>query len=637
MRNDFKKYAWTLWLVIIAFIGGFIISPSFSGKSAANTELIYIDNEVAIRGEDYQQQLMDTLQRYKDQFKNNFDKSMISQLGLPGQILREMITMVIVLKEAEKLHIKVSDDELNRKILTFPAFQQDGKFIGRARYVQFLRRQHIDVKNFEKQIKNQIVGEKLQSLVTGPLVIDDQALEEKYRKEKDKAELDMITLNTERIKTDITVTDNELTDYYEKNKEEFKSQEKRAAYAIVFNFDDFKKEVHISPKEIYENFKTNMADFRIPGKVKVSRIFLKYGETDRDEVYKQALALQKELTKENFAEKAKAFSQDDKATEGGDWGYMGWKNFTKQEVTMIEALEEQQISSPIDTQAGFAIVYVPEKVVERQQVFNEVQDKIKDTLEQERVKKLVTEKLQSIYDKLGETEDIKAKAREMGVNVIETGLLASGQPVKDIDPMGYISRKMFELKEKEIAFPVQLAKGIALVQLTKIQEPTVEPFAELKDMVSDEVLMAKKVELLKQDAAAISAQLNQMNDEKKIEEFLKKENLTPTAITYNRGNRLSRFPLKKGLDDQVFSLEENRFSSPLAFDDQVVILKLKSKTLTLTADFEKDKAEFYSTQITQLRNNCFKSYIDNKMSTYQVTSNQKLFDKINESVLSRFN
>ena len=53
MRNDFKKYSWTLWLVILAFVGGFILTDAFSGKSQGKTGLIYVDDELMVRGEEF--------------------------------------------------------------------------------------------------------------------------------------------------------------------------------------------------------------------------------------------------------------------------------------------------------------------------------------------------------------------------------------------------------------------------------------------------------------------------------------------------------------------------------------------------------------------------------------------------------
>lgn len=638
MRADFKKYSWTLWLVIIAFVGGFIVTDAFRGKNRAEMGIIYLNDKPVIRAEQFQDELTRRLQTYKDQLKNNFNKSMISQWRIPEQTLQAMIQTTIMLKEAEKLNIKVSDAELRDQIVKLPVLQQDGKFVGQTAYLRWLSAIRMDPAKFENQFKKQVIGEKLQELVSGPLVIDDDTLREKYKKEKDEADLDYITFLIDRVKDDTNPTDDELTTYYEKNKDLFKSQEKRSAYVIAFKFDDYKKEANIAPQEIYDTFRTKKAEFRLPGKTKISRIFLKYAKNDREEILKKAQALQKELTKDNFAEQAKLLSQDNKAKDGGDYGYADWQNFTQQEKTIIDSLEQDQISSPIDTlQGGFSIIFVSEKVAERQQNFNEVKDRIKDTLEQERVKQLVMTKLQQIYSKLGKTENIKAKAGEIGVNVIETELITNGRPIKDIDQMGYISRRMFEMEGKEIAFPVEFMQGIAIVQLAKIEAPAVEPFEKVKVRVKAKVVLAKKVERLMEEAAVISGKLNTMTDEKKIDEFLKQENLTSTAFTYKRGNRLSGYPVTQGLDEKVFSMEENRYSDPMEFNNQVVILKVKSKTIATPADFEKDKTAFYEKQITQSRDRFFSSYLANKMSSYKVSQNQKLFEQIKDDVIQRFN
>jgi peptidyl-prolyl cis-trans isomerase D len=636
MRDSFKKLSWTLWLVIIAFVLGFVMTDAFQGQKQAKKGLVFIDEEPVLQGDEYYRQVMRLLLRYKEQDRN-FDKSMITQRRIPEQMLQGIIDTIVVQKEAEKLNIKVSDREIKDEIIS--RFQRDGKFIGIANYRRLLRENHIDVAEYVSQLKDEVIREKFQELVTAPLVIDEISLREKYKKEKDKADLEYIMLKPDRIKEDIMVEDKEISDYYEKHKENFKSTERRAGYVIALKFDDHKKEVVPSDREMYEYFKKNMAEFVVPGKTKVSRILLKYQKENRDEVFKKTEALQKELTKENFAQKAKEFSQDEKAKSGGDHGYEGWKRFTSQERTIIDSLSEHQISSPIDTQSGFSIVYISELVPQKEPVFNEAREKIKNILEKERVDQLVMKKLQKIYNKLGKAENIKTKAAEMGgVKVIETELLTNGKPVKDVDEMGYISRRLFMLEEKEIAFPVNFIKGLAIVQVAKIEKSEILPLEEVKDKVKNKVMMIKKVDLLKEQAAAISEELIKITDQKKIEEYLKKNDLKAEPLAYRRGNRLSYFPIRKGMDEMVFSMEKDRFSSPLVFEEQqrVVIFKVKAKTITQDSDFQKDKTEFYNQKIRELRYRYFDTFLSGKKDSYQITLNQELYQQLKDDIMTRF-
>ncbi|MCP5105791.1 MAG: hypothetical protein GY950_20555, partial [bacterium] len=42
MRNDFKKYSWTLWLVIIAFMGGFVVIDGLKSGRLEKDDMIFV-------------------------------------------------------------------------------------------------------------------------------------------------------------------------------------------------------------------------------------------------------------------------------------------------------------------------------------------------------------------------------------------------------------------------------------------------------------------------------------------------------------------------------------------------------------------------------------------------------------------
>lgn len=636
MREDFKKYSWTLYLVIIAFVGGFVLTDAFGKKKDFSSDLITVDGEVVVEGNEYQRLLQQTLQRYKSQ---NLNKAMITQFRVPEQVFRSLDSTAIMRVQAKKMGITASREELKLKIITNPNFQREGKFIGRKNYERLLAQNRIHVEDFESQLRDEVIREKFRYLVTNAVVMDQESLKEEFVKEKDKAEIDYMRLNVSRIKDEIKLedTDPSIKEYYEKNKEDFKSAETRAGYVIAYKFDDYKKEIVVPEKEVYDFFIKNKINYVVKGKTKVSRIMLKYGKDNRDAIYKKAEALKKELTAENFAEKAKTVSEDDKAKQGGDHGYFAWKQFTKQEVSIIESLSQGKISTLIDAQTGFSLLYIPEKIKDKPQVFNDVKAKIRDNLETEKVTALVTEKLAKIYKKLSDSDDIKTKAAGMNISVIETELLANGKPIKDIDQMGYISRKLFSMKENAVESPVNFVKGLAIVQLTKIEEPVVEPFETVKAKVKTKVISVKKVDMLLEKAKTYVAELNRITDEKKREKYLKDNDLKFDFATYKKGNKLASLPEKEGLDATLFAAPLKQVSGPLRYDSEVVVYKLKNKTITTDADFDKERSEYYKKKVEEQKSSYFAAYIANLRKSVDVRHNLSLFEEIKENVMSRFN
>jgi len=138
MRNNMKSLSWILWLVILAFIG-FIFVQWGSGRFESEG----LDRDVAaigrtkISGEEFQKNLVRSLDMYSKQFKNNFNRSMINQLGIAEQVFQGMVNERIIDNEADKMHLSVSEAELKNSIRTYPAFQRDGSFIGSEEYERF--------------------------------------------------------------------------------------------------------------------------------------------------------------------------------------------------------------------------------------------------------------------------------------------------------------------------------------------------------------------------------------------------------------------------------------------------------------------------------------------------------------------
>ncbi|MCK4944086.1 MAG: peptidylprolyl isomerase, partial [Candidatus Aminicenantes bacterium] len=371
-------------------------------------------------------------------------------------------------------------------------------------------------------------------------------------------------------------------------------------------------------------------------KTKVSRLFLKYNNENRPEILKKAEDLNSVLSPGNFAQNARELSQDDKASAGGDWGYWEWKNFSSQEQEFIKKMSENQISTPIDTRQGFSIIFISEKIAQQQESFETTKTRIKDVLERDKTYNLVREKLDKIHRKLNPKESLKDQAQELGFKYEETGLLASGEILKGIDETGNVSKKFFTLQKGKIGFPVELRQGMAIVQLSAIIEPGIEAFENIKTNVIDAYVNDRKMNLLMQDAIKLITELKAMHNEKTISRFLKKKNLNVDNLAYKRSNKLSHLPVKKGLDEIIFSLKENQYALPIQYDSEIAIIKLKTKKIVDKNEFENDRTSFYQTQIEKLKNNYFGTYIMKKRGNAEIKFNQELFGKIRDYVMSRY-
>ena len=637
MRSNLKSLSWALWLVILAFVG-FIFIEWGSGRfdpSGDDSNLLTIGGQ-AIPAEKYQYQLSRAIDMYRQRFKESFNKSFIQQLNIPQQVMQSMVNSAVIRNEAAKLNLEVTDKEIGQAIVKYPAFQRDGKFVGQKEYENLLAYSQVRVQDFENDLRNDLLVDKLKSLVSSGLVPDPADLPEKYRQENDKVDAEYIRFDPDRIHETIVPSEGELQAYFQKNKDRFKSPEKRSGLAVTLKYSDFKAAATVSNEELFTYYQENKRSFVLPGKTRVSRILLKYDEKNREDILKQGDALSRELNDKIFAAKAREISQDDKAKDGGDWGYWGWKEFTSQEQRIVEGLAEKEVSTPVDTGKEFSILMASEKVSDRQETFDETKARIRADLEGRKMRERTRKQMDKYYEKIQGSKGLRQATEDLHLKVVEIPEVTNGQTVPGKDPEGYFSRKFFELKTGEISSPLELPEGFGVVQLIRIVPPQAQTLEQARGKISEQVVTAKKVDMLVAQAESILNQLRSLSDPKKIEELLKKENLTLETTEYRRGNRLADLPRLNGLDDTIFAMSEGTFSSPIRFQTAVMLIKPKSKKVTTPADFEREKAKFYEQKKSELQDSFFSAYVWSKRENYPVKVNSQLLAKINDYVISRF-
>ncbi len=131
MRRHRNWLNWSLVLVCLAFIIFYI--PDFlrgsSGDAASGDSVAVVEGR-EIKADEFRRTYQAQLQAYRAAYGGNMSEQLLKQLGVEQQILQQMVDERASLAEAERLGLKVSDEEVRQRILAIPAFQENGAFIG---------------------------------------------------------------------------------------------------------------------------------------------------------------------------------------------------------------------------------------------------------------------------------------------------------------------------------------------------------------------------------------------------------------------------------------------------------------------------------------------------------------------------
>jgi len=178
MRRHRNWLKWSLGLVVLAFvvfyIPDFLQQDTVTVGASAREVIAEVDGRPLTAGE-FQQRYAAQVQAYRTQFGGAMNDQLLRQLNVDQQILTQMIDEEVAVVEAERQGIEVSDDELAQQIFAIPGLQENGRFIGEARYEQLLRSQNppLNRAQFEDRMRRSLVIDRLRTAVTDWIAVSN--------------------------------------------------------------------------------------------------------------------------------------------------------------------------------------------------------------------------------------------------------------------------------------------------------------------------------------------------------------------------------------------------------------------------------------------------------------------------------
>ncbi len=633
MRKNVKSLAPTLWIVIATFIIAIFAVWGGAGRlgEKARSETVATIGKDKISMDAYYNVLRQRLESLQKEFKQ-LNRSFIQQLNIPQQVLEQLVQQYLLRQKASEMGITASDKEVSDRVVAM--FQRDGKFIGVEEYRRLLSYNRMSVADFEDNLKSEIAINKLIKLLTAGLAVTPEELWSEYQKKTDSAKLEYAMLEESKAAFDDPVTPAELQAYFDKNKDKYALPERREGSYLLLQTDELKKDVQLTDADIEKYYSDNADQFKEPERMRVSRIFLSIAKKGAAGGPEQAQEILDRLAKgEDFAQLARTYSQDDKAKDGGDWGFDAWTQLSTNEVAEIRKLEAGAASAKVDRPDGTAILKVTEKEPERTQPLDVVKARIRSILEDQKARDLAAEKIGRLEKSARREKSLDVAAQKEGYKVKTTGTLKVGQALEEIDPAGSISQALFGLKDREISGAIPMFTGTGIVQLEKIDPPRPAAFEEVKADVEKDFRTAKRQEIT---LAKVREALPKLGA-KGWEETAVKLGLEYKLINeHKKAQYLAVIGESPEIDRLAFTMPLNQPSEPIEFGGGYAVIRVLERKLADRAEFEKNLETERDNLLQQKQNRFLQSYLEKLRNEKDVKVNTDLFTQVTNDILGRF-
>ncbi|MCJ7679950.1 MAG: SurA N-terminal domain-containing protein, partial [Candidatus Aminicenantes bacterium] len=211
-----KKLAPALWFVIVAFIISIFAVWGGAGQlgERGGKNLIARVGKEKISTDLFYSTVMQRLQQMSQQY-DKIDAQFIQQLNLPQQVLEQMVQRSILLQTAAHLGLKASNEEIRDKIIQYPVFQKDGKFIGFEEYQKVLSWNRISITEFEKSLAEEILIDKTINLLTAGVTVSEDEVWENFKKTTESVRMEYAVLETANIEPDTEPDETQLKTYFD--------------------------------------------------------------------------------------------------------------------------------------------------------------------------------------------------------------------------------------------------------------------------------------------------------------------------------------------------------------------------------------------------------------------------------------
>ncbi len=182
MLNIIRKNAKNLiWFAAIVFIGATFLgfgSDIFSKKKSQTLKI----NSTNVSIQEVYASLQKQLIFYRDRLNMDIDEKM--RENIKNSVVEGIIEKELLLQEAEKHDISITDKQVEEHIRTVPYFQREGNF-DKKMYLQVLEINNISPADYEEDLRKSLAITALKKMLNESIKVSENEVMDEYVKRND--------------------------------------------------------------------------------------------------------------------------------------------------------------------------------------------------------------------------------------------------------------------------------------------------------------------------------------------------------------------------------------------------------------------------------------------------------------------
>ncbi|WP_428565741.1 MAG: SurA N-terminal domain-containing protein [Solidesulfovibrio sp. DCME] len=617
MLDPMRKYAqsWGIkivfGLIIIVFV--FWGVGSFHGDKATMVATI---NGEPVLIKDYEKAYQESLRLVKSRNPDVTDKD-LQEGGFRWQVFNNLATTRLLEAQAHTLGISVSPDELRAEIAKIPAFQNESKQFDAKRYENLLKSNGVTPGEFEEDLRQQLLLEKLASYISLPATVSEGEARSIFEFMREQAVIRYIPFKAEDLAKGYAPTADQIKAYYEARKDQFATPAQIKIDFVEFTPKAMSKPAEVSDADIQAAYAANQKKYAKPEQVRVRHFLIMLPADAPKEAVDAAEAKLKDLAAKlkagaDFASLLPKNPNNPEGLIGEDWAWLPKGSLPKEFGAFEDkafALKKDEISEPVRTSLGLHLIQAGEHQPAGEKPLAEVTDDIRTELAEQKAADRLTKALDAVQEKVASGEDLAKAAAAENLEVKASAFFDQQTPPADLALSEQALAALFKMQKGEVSdTPLSTQDGFVLARVTDVKPSGFAPLEDVTDVIKDRLVAEEGQKRARAKAEETAKAMETPEGQQKV--LAEAKDKVATSEPFTRQGFIPGLGMAPVLVQTAFEAKApGWFKAAYAVSDGYVLAALDKLVPPDAALWDKEKDRWLQTLAQTKRTELFNAYL----------------------------
>ncbi len=355
---------WVFIIFLVVPFGLFGID-AYVNSVGAGEAMVSVGN-ARITQYEYDQALRRQAEIYRQQFRGNFDASLMENPEVKRGVLDQLVAEKLVGIGADRAGVRVPDKALADRIANETFFQEDGKFSPK-RYEDIARSQGLTPPGLDERLRQDYRQQQFRNSIVDTAFVPNTTLDNFIRMAEQSREVSVVNFTPDAYLAKVTIAPDQVKSYYDSHAAEFTTPERARVEYAELSADTLAAKAEVPADEIKRAYDDGMTRNQW-GKAeerRASHVLITVAPDAKEAVRKaaeakaQAIADRVRKAPKTFGEVAKKESGDPgSAAQNGDLGFFARGAMVKPFEDAVYNAKKGDILGPVASDFGFHVILV---------------------------------------------------------------------------------------------------------------------------------------------------------------------------------------------------------------------------------------------------------------------------------------